>query len=377
MTETLRATRRSHKGNDSMRNLVLVLAAFVAMATYSNNASAEEQSWTDRISFNGDFRLRYEGIDEELLSRRDRARFRARFGLKAEVADNVDFVLRLATGGSNPVSTNVTLDNGFSTKDIGVDLAYVDWTVNENLNFHGGKIKNPMFKAGGAPLIWDGDLNLEGFALKYGKGGFFATAGGYSVNERSSSDDSLLYTVQAGNKFAVGEDSNLTVGAGYFAYTNTIGNAPFFLGAPLGNTVDANGDYVYDYENFEIFAQFDAKVGDWPLQVFAHGTQNQEVSVEDTAIAFGVKLGKAKAQGDSQYSWTYQDVEADSVIATFNDSDFGAGRTNSDGHMLKAKYAYSDKIFLGGTLFLNKVERVPGVENDYSRIQLDVEFKFN
>jgi hypothetical protein len=234
-----------------------------------------------------------------------------------------------------------------------------------------------MFKAGGAPLIWDGDLNLEGFALKYGKGGFFATAGGYSVNERSSSDDSLLYTVQAGNKFAVGEDSNLTVGAGYFAYTNTIGNAPFFLGAPLGNTVDANGDYVYDYENFEIFAQFDAKVGDWPLQVFAHGTQNQEVSVEDTAIAFGVKLGKAKAQGDSQYSWTYQDVEADSVIATFNDSDFGAGRTNSDGHMLKAKYAYSDKIFLGGTLFLNKVERVPGVENDYSRIQLDVEFKFN
>lgn len=360
-----------------MKKLVLVLVAFVALASYSNTASADDQSWTDRIAFNGDFRLRYEGIDEDFESRRDRARFRARFGLKAEVADNVTMVLRLATGGDNPVSTNVTLDNGFSTKDIGVDLAYVDWAITDNLDFHGGKIKNPMFRAGGVPLIWDGDLNLEGFALKYDTDSFFATAAGYSVEERSSTDDSLLFTVQGGGKLAVGEYSKLTAGAGYFAYTNTIGNGAFYNGSSKGNTLDLNGDYIYDYKNVEVFAQFDTQLGDWPLRVFAHATQNNEVSQEDTAIAFGVKLGNAKKQGESQYSWTYQDIEADSVIGTFNDSDYGGGGTDSEGHILKAKFGYSDKIFLGGTLFINEVDGFQGVEHDYSRIQLDVEFKFN
>lgn len=359
-----------------MKHMVLIVAALVALLAGSNTAYAEDKSWTDRIAFNGDFRLRYEGIDEDFESRRDRARFRARFGLKAEVSDNMDFVLRLATGGNNPVSTNVTLDSGFSTKDIGVDLAYIDWAITDNLDFHGGKIKNPMFKAGGAPLIWDGDLNLEGFALKYGNGGFFGTVGGYSVEERSSSDDSLLFAVQGGGKFAVGDSAKLTAGAGYFAYTDTVGNSAFYNGSSKGNSLDLNGDYIYDYKNYELFAQLDTKVGEWALRVFAHATQNQEVSEEDTAIAFGVKLGDAKKQGQSQYSWTYMDIEADSVIGTFNDSDFGGGSTDSEGHMLKAKYAYSDKVFLGGTLFINEVDAFQGVEHDYSRIQIDVEFKF-
>ncbi|MCH9694486.1 MAG: putative porin [Gammaproteobacteria bacterium] len=360
-----------------MKKLVLVVVAVFALMANWTTASADEPAWTERIAFSGDFRLRYEGIDEDLESRRDRARFRARFGLKADVADNVKVVIRLATGGDNPTSTNVTLDSGFSTKDIGLDLAYVDWTISDGFHFHGGKIKNPMFRAGGAPLIWDGDLNLEGFALKYDTGDFFATVGGYSVEERSSTDNSLLYAMQAGGKFAVGERGRLTAGAGYFAYTETVGNAAFFNGNARGNSLDANGDYLYDYENFEIFAQLDTQLGEWPLRVFAHGTQNNEVSEQDTAIAFGVKLGNAKEQGQSQYSWTYQDIEADSVVGTFNDSDFGGGGTDSKGHILRAKYGYSNKIFLGGTLFINEIDRFQGVEHDYSRIQLDVEFKFN
>ena len=92
--------------------------------------------------------------------------------------------------------------------------------------------------------------------------------------------------------------------------------------------------------------------------------------------AFGAKIGSAKSKGESEFSWTYQDIEADSVIGTFNDSDFGGGGTDSDGHILKAKYAWSKQIFLGGTLFINNVDRFQGTEHDYSRLQLDVEFKF-
>ncbi len=359
-----------------MKVRILLASALAASFVMSAPAAAQE-SWADRIKFKGDTRIRHESIDEDGEEDRHRMRFRARLGLSAKVTDDVKFVFQLATGGDSPVSTNQSFDDGFSTKDIGVDLAYVDWKISDNVNFYGGKMKNPMFRAGSVPLIWDGDLNPEGLAIKFSQGGFFGTAGGFSVEERGSSDDSLLYVVQAGYKFKVGDNASLTAGAGYFAYTETIGNEPFYNGSSKGNTVDINGDYVFDYKNTEIFAQFDTKVGDWPLKIFAHATQNNEVSQEDMGYAFGAKIGSAKTAGASEYSWTYQDIEADAVIGTFNDSDFGGGGTDSDGHILKAKYAVSKKIFIGGTLFINNVDRFQGTEHDYSRLQLDVEFKFN
>ena len=359
-----------------MKSLALLASALLMLGLGASPASAQE-TWTDRINFKGDVRLRYEAIDEDGEEERNRMRFRTRFGLNAKVTDDVKFVFQLATGGDSPVSTNQSFDDGFSTKDIGVDLAYIDWKVRDGLNVYAGKMKNPLYKAGGVPLIWDGDLNPEGFAARFSSGGFFGTVGGFSVEERSSADDSLLFAAQAGYTFAVGDNASLTAGAGYFAYTDTIGNEPFYNGRPNGNTVDINGDYVYDYKNTEVFAQFDTKVGDWPLKIYAHAVQNNEVSTEDTGFAVGAKVGSAKSDGDMEFSWTFQDIEADAVIGTFNDSDFGGGGTDSDGHILKAKYAVSKRIFVGGTLFLNNVDRFQGTEHDYSRLQLDVEFKFD
>lgn len=359
-----------------MRRIVTMVSVFL-VATLASTPTVAQDSWTDRIKFKGDTRLRYESIDEDGEEDRNRMRFRARFGLNAEVTDDVKVVFQLASGGDNPVSTNQTLDDGFSTKDIGIDLAYVDWKIRDGLNFYGGKMKNPLYKAGGVPLIWDGDLNPEGFALRYSEGGFFGVVGGFSAEERSSTDDSLLFVVQGGYKFAVGENASLTAGAGYFAYTDTIGNSPFYNGSSKGNSVDINGDYIYEYKNTEFFAQLDTKMGDWPLKIYAHATQNSEASTEDMGYAFGAKVGSAKSEGASEFSWTYQDIEADAVIGTFNDSDFGGGGTDSEGHILKAKYAVSKMIFVGGTLFINKVDRFQGTEHDYNRLQLDVEFKFN
>lgn len=359
-----------------MKLLAQIATAVILLALLAMPAAAQED-WTDRIKLKGDVRLRYETIDLEGVTERQRMRFRTRFGLSATVTDNVKFVFQIASGGDDPVSTNQSFDDGFSTKDIGIDLAYIDWKIRDGLNFYGGKMKNPLFKAGGVPLVWDSDLNPEGLAVKYSAGGFFATLGGFSVEERAIADDSLLYVAQAGYKFPIGDTASLTAGAGYFAYTNTIGNSPFYNGRPKGNTVDITNNYVYEYKNTEVFAQFDTKLGDWPLGIFAHYTQNNEVSVEDTGYAFGAKVGSAKNDGEMEFSWTYQDIEADSVIATFNDSDFGGGGTDSDGHMLKAKYAVSKNLAVGGTLFVNTVDKFLAVERDYNRLQLDVEFKFN
>jgi hypothetical protein len=298
--------------------LALGASALVSMPVFAEEASS---SWVDRISLYGDLRLRYEDIDEEgdPDAARERERGRARIGLKADVSPNVKLIMGLATGGDNPVSRNVTGDGGFTTKEIGIELMYVDWKATDQLSVYAGKMKNPLFKAGGVPLIWDGDLNPEGAAVAFASGMFFVNAGLFSVEERSGEDDSSLGAIQGGIKTSFGDIGKLTAGLGYFEYTNTIGNEPFYNGSAKGNTVDDDGNYVYDYRNTEVFAQFDTKFGDWPFQVYAHYTVNNEVDVEDTAYAFGAKLGSAKKQGTQQFSYTYQDIEADAVIGTFNE----------------------------------------------------------
>ena len=360
-----------------MRTVVLVLTIASVFAMPAE--AADDESWVDRVSFYASLRLRHEDIDEEGNSdaNQDRERGQARFGVKADVHENVNLVFGLATGGDNPVSRNVTNDGGFTTKEVGFEFYYADWHVTDSLQIYGGKMKNPLFRAGKVPLIWDSDLNPEGVAASYSSGMFFGTLGGFSVEERSGADDSVLYAAQAGIEIKLGELSKLTAGLGYFEYTNTIGNEPFYNGSPRGNTVDVNGNLVFNYKNTEAFGQFDTKVGNWPLQLYGHFTVNNEVSREDTAYAFGATVGSTKSQGNMQFSWIYQDIEADSVIGTFNDSDFGGGGADSRGHRIKGKYMLTDNINVAGTVFLNKVDGFQGgIERDFTRIQLDLEFKF-
>ena len=53
--------------------------------------------------------------------------------------------------------------NGDSRKDLYFDLAYFNWTAAEGLNVLGGKFKNNLYRPGKNALIWDNDLNPEGF----------------------------------------------------------------------------------------------------------------------------------------------------------------------------------------------------------------------
>jgi Putative porin len=81
--------------------------------------------WAAKMQWSGDFRYRYEYIDDGTSAKdRHRSRIRARLGLKAEVNDEWDFGLRVASGTADPVSTNQTLDEAFSSKPLWLDRAY-------------------------------------------------------------------------------------------------------------------------------------------------------------------------------------------------------------------------------------------------------------
>ena len=359
---------------------VASLASFLPAQTHAQDAEAEQSSareWIDSIDWDGDLRLRYEGIDEQGEAKRDRFRFRGRFGFASELSNKVQFSLRLATSDGNPVSTNLDFGDGFSSKDIAIDRVFVNWNALNNLDIAVGKMGRPWFRAGSNSLLWDSDLNPEGVHAKWSSGTFFANLGTFAVDERAESDDSLLHSVQAGVDKRFSDRSRLVFSAAYFDYTNTIGNKPFYLDRPKGNSVDVDGNFIYDYDILEVSTEYSAFIGGWPVSVYGVWAQNTAVDIQDTAFAIGFMVGLVDAPGEMQFSYAWYDTEADAVMGIFTDSDFGAGSTDSKGHFIKARYGLTRNIALNGTFIISEIEMFRNNPHDYDRVQLDIEFLFD
>jgi Putative porin len=329
-----------------------------------------------RLDFSGDLRYRHELTDEEGETQRNRERIRARINLNATLGDDLIVGITLATGASNPVSANQSLDGGFTRKDIGFDRAYFAWDATDKLRLTGGKMPNPLFRPGGHHLIFDSDLNPEGLALSYDTGHAFVNFGGFWVEERSAEDDAILYALQGGYKAMIGDSTELTVGASYMNYAATQGYAPFYLGAAEGNSVDAFGNLINDYDLAELFAQADLEVAGEPLQIFLDYVENTAVDTQSKGYALGVRWRHASAPGSWDVTWAYEDLEADAVIGTFTDSDFLDGGTDGKGHVIRGTYVLRKNVQLNGSYFLNEKGAAAGYEHSLHLLQLDINFKF-
>jgi hypothetical protein len=361
--------------------IAAVAVAFAGFLPAHAQDAEEEQSaaraWIDTIDWDGDLRLRYDGTDEAGEVENNRFRFRGRFGFASELSNKVQFSLRLATSDGDPVSTNLDFGKGFSSKDIAIDRVFVNWNALNNLDIAFGKMGRPWFRAGGNALLWDSDLNPEGAIARWSSGMFFASAGTFAVAQRSASDDSWLNSVQVGMDKRFSERSRLVVSAAFFDYTNTIGNPPFYLDKPKGNSVDADGNFIYDYDILEFSAEYGTVVGGWPVSAWGVWAQNTAVDVQDTAFAVGFKVGSVDAPGEMQFSYAWYDTEADAVMGIFTDSDFGGGNTDSKGHFVKARYGLTRNIALNGTFIISEIEMFRNNPHDYDRVQLDIEFLFD
>jgi hypothetical protein len=328
------------------------------------------------LRFSGDLRYRHESINEDAEAERQRQRIRARFGVTADIAENVRVGLQLATGGDDPVSANQSLDGGFNRKSIGVDRAFFSWAATEQLTFTGGKIANPFFRPGNHHLIYDGDLNPEGLALRYGRGDWFANYAGLWVEERGAADDSIMLGGQFGYRRMLDNGMRVTAGASYYDYLETQGQTPFWDGAAAGNRLTPTGRYLNDFNLTELFAELNLKAGERPLTVFADYVRNSEASEADTGFALGASLGEVSGPGTWRVGYMYQDLEADAVIGTFTDSDFGGGGTDGKGHIVELNYGFRDRLVFGLRYFLNERGADAGNEHDYNRLQADVVFNY-
>lgn len=363
----------------------------VGQAMDGGSAEARE-SWPDRISLDGDFRYRYENIDPEGGSTRERNRIRARVNIKANLADDVKVGVGLATGGEDPVSTNQTLGGGGSSKGVFLNLAYVDWTAADGLHVLGGKFKNPVTRVGNQGLMWDGDWTPEGIALTYKNNLIFANAiGTFLESDTRRQNDNFSWGAQFG---ATGEIGGAKVkgGIGYFSI-NTQGDSTNFGdpgdpddyfgnsavesgGLACGTTPGADCVYLYDYSLTEVFAEAAFNVGDWPALVFFDYVKNSDPSDNDTAWTAGAKLGQTKDRGQAQFSYYYADKEADSVFGLLTDSDLGGGGTDNKGHFLQLNVGVNKNWTIGAQYFINETDIASGSKSDYNRLMIDTQWKW-
>ncbi len=222
------------------------------------NATAE---WTDRITVEGDMRLRAQldrpGHDnpspQDFLAAslngvtraadfaagtsaglptgstqddRDRLRVRARLAFNAKVADEVLVGLRLATGSATDrVSTNQTLGQDFNRYTFLLDRAYLKYDPTPWVSLSAGRMPNPWFST---DLVWNDNLNFEGLAA-----GFkwpvqpnasilpFATVGYFPIRESAPPSSSRsLVGVQVGAQWEWNEQTRLKFGLAQYIYNN-------------------------------------------------------------------------------------------------------------------------------------------------------------
>ena len=343
--------------------------------TASASLQSGEELWTDRIKFFGDFLLRHQIIGDKASGPvRNRTRMRVRPGLKAKVNDDIDFLFRLTTG--EPARSNYqTFDDFFDSKDIFIDLAYVHYHPKEifgyqiqndiikSVEFFGGKMYLPFYRAGKNQIIWDHDVRPEGGAVKI-KGAipdtdttFWTTIGGFVVDEDADDADASLWAAQAGFCHQLGEHENLgnmqlCTGITYYNYGSIEGRALPAAGGALGNTtvrgvpggmVEADV-YAVDFDILEVFAELKMSPLDIPVALYGMYLVNLATDDDHQAWGIGTKIGATKNVGDWECGYFYRRVEADSVLGIFTDSEFLGGGTDGHGHAVQVGYKLAQNV---------------------------------
>jgi hypothetical protein len=357
------------------RSLPLV-ACSLGLAAPALCADTVGGAWWEQVALDGDLRLRYESIRKDPGEDIERERYRARFGFSADLNDTLELGVRFATGEGDPASTNLNFGESISFDEILIDRAYIGWSASDRLQLTVGKMKNPFFRAGDTALLWDSDVNPEGVVAKFGADLFFGSIGGFQLGDRDDGVESWLYAVQAGAGFDISDSSTLTAGIGWLDYTDIAGEAPLYGRSARGNSLDAGGNYLNDYDILELFAEYEIKIGSWPVVAFVEWTRNTRAATDDTAYSVGLNVGKADEPGAAEWSWEWRDTEADALVGVLTDSDLADGRTDSRGHVLKGSYRLTDHMSIGATLIYSEYGGFNASPTDFDRVMLDVEFDY-
>jgi hypothetical protein len=355
-----------------------------AMQAKRNELSAFEQkvAWAAKTQIKGDVRMRYEDVNSDgNASDQGRERVRARIGVYSEINPQVDAGVRIASGSNDDRrSTNQSLDNYFTKKQLWLDQAYLDWhpTDVKDLHLIVGKMNQPWVNEG--DIIWDSDINPEGLAATYklplGSGGaeLFGSAGYYILKDNVDGDgvqfnhDLNMYAGQLGARFAPTDGMKVTLGGSIYSFDGD--DSPAARAA-----LAINGNTSTQFRLYEGFGQIDLSNLPIPLSAYGQYVVNDRAATdEDTAWLLGVKTKLGKFGLD----YNYRDVQRDAVVGAFTDSDFANGFTGSRGHKFKVGYEIDKNFSVAAAYLMATSDTAAPNRNDadIDTLQVDLEAKF-
>jgi len=329
------------------------------------------------FELSGDFRYRYEVIDAQDVDTRERQRFRARIRAARDFGDSFTVGLGFASGGDSPTSGTQSFDEGASSKEVDIDQAWLRWrTPIDGLSLTAGKMQNPFRRAGGYGLLWDSELFPEGAALDYRYPRGFLTVGEFLLDERPSAEDAWLLGLQAGHALNLSHAATLTLGAGYFDYRGVQGRVPLYdPESSAGNTLDELGQYAYDYDELEFYAELSLLWSDLDIRLFGDYVRNLRADRHDDGYAAGLRVG-GRRDARWQLGYVYQDLASDAVLGVFTGSDFGGGGTGKRGHHMMLGYALREDLITNLTWYANERDDERGRAENYQRVQADINYRW-
>ena len=310
-------------------------------------------SWVREMKLKGDFRLRYQyekkkgsNTNAGNTTERDRARIRFRLGAETKVNDQTKVLFGLASGGTDPRSTNQTLENSFELKDIRLDYVYGEYAPFSWAAFLGGRMKNPLWEPG--DLLWDTDINPEGLAAKF-KGKVndrletYLNTGAFILDENAAASEPWIYALQPGLKWKLSDKVSSNIAVSYYGSSQVKGA---ILDHSAGSNTN-NGRRGLLYGLSAVSPSVELAVKD-PLQFMGIGLPYASFFGEyvhnlpsaDSGYLAGLKLGHKKVSNARQWQlrYFYTMLATNAWLDTLPDSDRYGGRTGTRGHELLLTY---------------------------------------
>lgn len=370
--------------------------------------------WVTGYKISGDLRARYDGVSSPnpSFTERNRFRYRLRFGVTADILNDLEVSLRLTSSegssGGDPISGNTSFADNASKKLIFIDQVYAKWSPIHTVDWTGaftvGKMENPFTFP--STMMFDKDYTPEGLAVQLGysissQHSLKLNLGGFVLDElKDSSGDPMFGGAQVRWDAKWTSKWSSTIGVAGFTIQNTkqltTGNVP---DSNRGNSRNASGVLLHEFAPVYVDAGITYLLdsmpmypGAFPINVSGDYVHNCAASTDNEGYSLGFNLGKAGKKGTWELNYRWEELQSDAWYEEFVESDFGAvyqtapvgggkgygSGTNVKGHWVKISYSPFDSLTFGLSCFFTElVKPSPGSsDSSTTRIMADAVFKF-
>lgn len=380
----------------------------------AKEAKAASDKKSNELRISGDLRVRYEFRSGQNLAGdnidRNRFRYRLRPSFTGNLGSQWFYGFRLE-GGSGARSSNGTMadDGGPWAKGndgLFIGQVYLGYKATKELTLIAGRMPNPFVTTS---LMWDGDINPEGFAEKFsrteGKVTYFANLGQFlydsgnpqnGIAPAASKNDQYMLGWQGGVTVKLDKSNTLQVAPAFYNYVNNNNQAKTFAGSfSPSNQTAINNLFVLDVP--VTFTTTLANAA--PLSVFGDFAYNfdgkdrarkygrADLDSEVWAWQLGAQYGKAKKQGEWDVKAFYQQTGLFALDVNLVDSDLFDSRVNAEGFVFGANYQLSDSVVFSLTYANGKTKDKSAISagsgdlslptmKSFNLLQLDVVAKF-